>query len=159
MNWTPADSLCFRLHDAARLLRKRFEQNARDLGLTRSQWQTLAYLARHEGISQSALAELIDIEPITLGRIVDRLEGQGLVERRPHQRDRRIWLLFLRDAARPLLAAMGPIAQATRQEALAGLGEADRETLLRVLEAMRANLTEASAVAPRVVTRRSRDLA
>lgn len=135
-------TFCFLLHDAARLMRKRFEQNARDLGLTRAQWQALAYLARNEGVSQCALAEMLDLEPITLGRIVDRLEAQGLVERRPHARDRRVWLLFLREAATPLLEAMAPISEATRLEALAGVDEADRAALMRVLEAARGNLIE-----------------
>src|SRR6476620_12556123 len=69
-----APTLGFLLHEAARLLRTRFEQNARGSGLTRSQWQVLAYLAQNEGINQARLAELIEIEPITLGRIADRLE-------------------------------------------------------------------------------------
>ena len=96
-----APTLGFLLHDVARLLRKRFEQRARDLGLTRSQWQTLAYLNRNEGIHQSGLADILEIEPITLVRILDRLEERGLVERRRHPTDRRIWLLYLKDAARP----------------------------------------------------------
>ena len=145
----PSNTLCFLLHDAARLLRKRFEQKARDFGLTRSQWQALAYLSRNEGVSQGALAEMIDIEPITLGRIVDRLETQGLVERRPHKSDRRVWQLYLRDAARPLLEAMGPLGEETRQEAFAGVSDADRQALMRALEAMRANLINASAAPAR----------
>ena len=71
-------TLGFLLHEVARLLKRRFEQNARGSGLTRSQWQVLAYLAQNEGIHQSGLAELLEIEPITLGRIVDKLEAQGL---------------------------------------------------------------------------------
>jgi MarR family transcriptional regulator, transcriptional regulator for hemolysin len=79
----PDRNLGFILHDAARLLRKRFEQKARGLGLTRSQWQVLAHLARHEGIHQGALAEILELEPITLVRILDRLQAAGLIERRP----------------------------------------------------------------------------
>src|ERR1700759_988550 len=67
-----APTLGFLLHEVARLLRKRFEQNARDSGLTRSQWQVLAYLANNDGINQSGLADLLEIEPITLGRIIDK---------------------------------------------------------------------------------------
>lgn len=145
----PPNTFCFLLHDAARLMRKRFEQHARDLGLTRAQWQTLAYLARNEGVSQCGLAEMLEVEPITLGRTIDRLEAQGLVERRPHERDRRVWLLFLREAARPLLDVMAPISEATRVEALAGVSEADREALMRVLEAARANLIDASCAQKR----------
>src|SRR3981189_2401419 len=79
-----APTLGFLLHDVARLLRKRFEQNARGSGLTRSQWQVLAYLAQNEGINQSGLADLLEIEPITLGRIVDKLQTLGLIEHHPH---------------------------------------------------------------------------
>lgn len=138
----PPTTFCFLLHDAARLMRKRFEQNARELGLTRAQWQALAYLARNEGANQCALAEMLDVEPITLGRTVDRLEALDLVERRPHETDRRVWRLFLREAALPLLDQMAPVSEATRQEALAGVSEADTATLMRVLETTRANLLE-----------------
>ena len=88
-------NLGFLLHDVARLMRKRFEQNARDLGLTRSQCQVLAHLARNDGIHQGTLAELLEVEPITLTRIVDRLEEAGLVERQLHRSDRRVRLLRL----------------------------------------------------------------
>src|SRR5258705_415395 len=94
INWSPgvesnAPTLGFLLHEVARLLRRRFEQNARGSGLTRSQWQVLAYLALNEGINQSGLADLLEIEPITLGRIVDKLQILGLIERRPDPSDRR----------------------------------------------------------------------
>src|SRR3954470_3982627 len=118
-------TLGFLLHDVARFLRKRFEQHARGLGLTRSQWQVLAFLAPNEGIHQGGLAEILEIEPITLVRILDKLESRGLIERRQHPTDRRIWQLYLRDAARPLIAEMKTIGEATRAEALAGLAEAD----------------------------------
>src|ERR1700730_1751783 len=95
-----APTLGFLLHEVARLLRKRFEQNARCSGLTRSQWQVLAYLANNEGINQSGLADLLEIEPITLGRIIDKLQTRALIERRPHPSDRRVWLLPLTPAAR-----------------------------------------------------------
>src|SRR3982074_2360874 len=90
-----APTLGFLLHDVARLLRRRFEQNARGPGLTRSQWQVLAYLALNEGINQSGLADLLEIEPITLGRIVDKLETLGLIERHPDPSDRRGGVFFL----------------------------------------------------------------
>src|SRR5260370_6900584 len=77
-------TLGFLLHEVARLLRRRFEQNARDSGLTRSQWQVLAYLANNEGINQSGLADLLEIEPITLGRIIHKLQMPGLIDRPPH---------------------------------------------------------------------------
>jgi DNA-binding MarR family transcriptional regulator len=136
-------TLGFLINDAARLLRKRFEQNAREFGLTRAQWQVLAYLARNEGIQQSALADILDVEPITLGRILDRLETASLVERRNHPTDRRVWQLFLRPAANELIASMQEIGEATRAEALADVSEADAEALTRALTQMRANLVAA----------------
>ena len=139
-----ADStLDFLLHDVARLLKKRFEQNSRGSGLTRSQRQVLTYLAQNEGINQARLAELIEIEPITLGRLVDKLETLGLIERYPHPTDRRTWLLHLMPAARSRLQQAGEYGDVTRREALAGVSEADRQCLLKTLDAMKANLIEA----------------
>lgn len=139
----PPPTVGFLLHDVARLLRKRFEQNARDTGLTRSQWQVLAYLDRNAGIQQGALAELIDVEPITIGRIVDKLQGCGLVERRPHPTDRRIWQLHLTEKAGPMLAEMREFGEVTRAEAFGDIPEAERERLLDLLETMKTNLVAA----------------
>lgn len=136
-------TLGFLLHDVARLLRKRFEQRARDLGLTRSQWQALAYLSQNEGIHQGGLADILEIEPITLVRILDKLEAHGLVERRQHAADRRIWLLFLTPAAHPILAQMRGIGDVTRGEALTGISDQDRTQLLNTLTIMKSNLLEA----------------
>src|SRR5580700_10742389 len=136
-------TLAFLLHDVARLLKKRLEQNSHGSGLTRSQWQILVYLAQNEGINQKGLAELLDVEPITLGRIVDKLETLGLIERHPHPSDRRIWLLHLTAAARPKLTQLRQLGDVTRSEALAGLSEADWERLSNTLQILKANLTEA----------------
>jgi MarR family transcriptional regulator, transcriptional regulator for hemolysin len=134
-------TLAFLLHDVARLLKKRLEQNSR--GLTRSQWQILAYLAQNEGINQKGLAELLEIEPITLGRIADKLEALGLIERHPHPTDRRTWLLHLMPAARSRLEQAGEYGDVTHREALAGVSEADRQHLLKTLQALKENLTQA----------------
>ncbi|MBV8190313.1 MAG: MarR family transcriptional regulator [Alphaproteobacteria bacterium] len=136
----PSQNLGFLLHDVARLMRKRFEQNARELRLTRSQCQVLAHLARHEGIPQSGLAEILEVEPITLTRILDRLEAGGLVERRPHATDRRIRQLYLTAEARPLLADIFAIGADTRGEALDGVPEIERDLLFQTLTTMKANL-------------------
>lgn len=136
----PERNLGFLLHDVARLMRKRFEQNARDLGLTRSQCQVLAHLARNEGIQQSGLADILEVEPITLTRILDRLEDAGLVERRNHPTDRRIRLLHLTKKAHPLLGEIFAIGAATRGEALEGVAEGERERLFAILLAMKTNL-------------------
>jgi DNA-binding MarR family transcriptional regulator len=136
----PSQNLGFLLHDVARLMRRRFEQNARELHLTRSQCQVLAHLARHEGIPQSGLAEILEVEPITLTRILDRLEAGGLVERRPHPTDRRIRRLYLTAEAHPLLGDIFTIGAATRGEALDRVPEAERELLFETLTRMKANL-------------------
>jgi len=136
-------TLGFLLHDVARLLRKRFEQRAKSLGLTRSQWQTLAYLSKCEGIHQGGLAEILEIEPISLVRIIDKLEERGLIERRRHPTDRRVWLLHLRAAALPLLEDIRRIGDATRAEALQGADNDDLAKLLKVLTLMKSNLLDA----------------
>ncbi len=136
----PERNLGFLLHDVARLMRKRFEQNARGLGLTRSQFQVLAHLARNEGIQQSGLADILEVEPITLTRLLDRLEEAGLVERRAHATDRRIRQLFLTGKAHPLLADIFAIGAATRAEALEGVADAERDQLFKLLSRMKSNL-------------------
>jgi DNA-binding MarR family transcriptional regulator len=141
MNNTP--TLGFIVHDVARFLRKRFEQRAKGLGLTRSQWQALVYLNVNEGIHQGGLAEIMEIEAITLVRILDKLEERGWIERRQHPTDRRIWLLYLRDEVRPLIAEMRAIGDATRAEALAGISEDQRHLLLELLTLMKTNLIDA----------------
>ena len=132
--------LGFLLHDVARLMRKRFEQNARDLGLTRSQGQVLVHLANNEGIHQGALAEKLDVEPITLTRILDRLEEAGLIERLLYRQDRRVRLLRLTQAAHPLLDDIMAIGSATRGQALDSVSEEDRDRLFDILSRMKSNL-------------------
>jgi MarR family transcriptional regulator for hemolysin len=138
-------NLGFLLHDVARLMRKRFEQNARELGLTRSQCSVLAHLARHEGIQQGTLAEILEVEPITLTRLVDRLEQMGLVERQSHPTDRRIRLLRLTEAARPKLDDIFAVGAVTRGEAMEGVSEEDLERLFDTLSHMKANLIAKSS--------------
>jgi MarR family transcriptional regulator, transcriptional regulator for hemolysin len=135
-----APTLGFLLHDVARLLRKRFEQNARGSGLTRSQWQVLAYLAQNEGINQSGLADLLEIEPITLGRILDKLQTLALIERHPHPSDRRVWLLHLTPDARSKLTQLRRLGDVTRGEALTGVSDVETERLLKTLQALKTNL-------------------
>ena len=100
-------------------------------------------LAQNEGINQARLAELLEIEPITLGRIIDRLETLRLIKRNPHPTDRRRWLLHLMPAARPKLEQVRELGEVISSEALAGVPEDDRQRLLKMLQALKANLTEA----------------
>src|SRR5262245_20281690 len=120
---TGKDTIGFLLHDAARLMRRDFERRARPLGLTRAQWQTLFHLHRNEGCNQATLAEVLEVEPITLARLIDRLEASGLAERRPDPTDRRARLLFLGARAHPLLDELKTLGAQTREIALAGISE------------------------------------
>jgi MarR family transcriptional regulator, transcriptional regulator for hemolysin len=138
---TGKDTIGFLLNDAARLMRKDFERRARSLGLTRAQWQTLFHLARNEGCNQATLADLLEVEPITLARTIDRLELSGLVERRPDPNDRRARLLFLGERAHPLLEELRALGAETREIALAGISDDERTLLMTLLTKMRANLT------------------
>ena len=95
--------LLFLLHDVARLVRIDADKRARSQGMTRAQWGILIWLDRQPGISQKELSELLEVEPITVARLIDRLESRGLVERRPDPRDRRIWRLHLRPPAHAAL--------------------------------------------------------
>jgi MarR family transcriptional regulator, transcriptional regulator for hemolysin len=135
-------SFGFLLHDIARLVRKRYEQRARPLGLTRAQWQVLAHLQRHEGINQSGLAELLEIEPITIARLLDRMEEAGLVDRRADPADRRARRLFLTERATPMLERGRALGDEVRAEAFAGLGPTERESLIDMLLRVRGNLSE-----------------
>ena len=145
MPYDPERSFGFLLHDIARLMRKRFDQRARALGLSRSQWQVLAHLSRHEGINQSGLAEILEIENITLGRLIDRMEEAGWVERRSDPRDRRARLLYTTAKVAPMMERMHALAEETREEALAGLPPAERDAMMDQLTRVRANLSERGA--------------
>jgi DNA-binding MarR family transcriptional regulator len=138
---TGKDTIGFLLNDAARLMRKDFERRTRPLGLTRAQWHTLFHLARNEGCNQATLADLLDVEPITIARTIDRLELSGLVERRADPSDRRARLLFLGKRAHPLLEQLRALGAETREIALAGIDEDERTLLMTLLTKMRANLS------------------
>ena len=143
MLWNRPDPVFgFLVHDISRMLRKRFDRRARDIGLTKSQWIVLAHLARHEGIHQGGLADVLELEPATLGRHLDRLEDTGWIERRPDPADRRTWRLHLTEKAAPVLERMGDLVEVTTQEALMGLDAEERERLQASLLTIRANLTD-----------------
>lgn len=136
-------SIGFLLYDTARLMRRDFDRRAKVLGLTRAQWSVLAHLARNEGSNQAAIADVLDVEPITLVRLLDRLEESAWIERRVDPKDRRARLIYLTAKARPILAEMQILGGETRDLMLAGLTESERETLYRQLTRMRANLANA----------------
>jgi DNA-binding MarR family transcriptional regulator len=142
MAYDPERSFGFLLHDIARLMRKKFDQRARSLGLSRAQWQLLVHLSRHEGINQSGLAEILEIESITVGRLVDRMAEAGWVERRADPDDRRARLLFTTEKVAPVMERMRELAEATRNEALAGLSPTQRDALTDTLIQVRGNLSQ-----------------
>lgn len=135
------DSLAALLADTARHMRRSFDARARQIGVTRPQWRVLSVLRRFEGINQGGLADVLEVEPITVCRMVDRLQEAGLVERRPDPADRRSWLLYLTPQAQILIAQLRPLAEEMLDEALDGISETDRQILTHSLDQMRRNLT------------------
>lgn len=135
-----SDGIGFLLSDVARLLRRRFDERARAIGITRAQWRTLTVLSRNEGANQGALADILEVEPITLCRMIDRLAEAGHVERRRDPGDRRAWNIYLTDRSRPLLDQLRTLADAVVGEALEGLDAATTALLTRSLDRIRANL-------------------
>jgi len=142
---THEPSLGAALQEVARLFRRRFAERARAeaLPFNRNQCQVLANLARHEGVTQAALAQLLDLEPITLVHLIDGLEAAAMVVRRINPRDRRCWMLYLTPAAAPVLEQIRRVGQAVREEALAGVPVARRDALLADLLRLKENLSRA----------------
>ena len=137
--------ILFSISDVARLLRTYADYKARHQGMTRAQWAVLLRLERREGLKQSDLAEDLDIQPITLTRLVDRLCTNGLIERRPDPNDRRAKRLYLTAAARPLLDHVSRQVEDLADTVLAGLDPAARDTLVTQLGRARDNLRQAIA--------------
>ena len=128
------------LHDVARMQRTRFDQWARNYGMTRAQGIILTRLERQPGLSQNEMAALCEVEPITIGRLVDRLEARGFIERRADPSDRRIRRLHLLPAAGPILAAIQGYKVALEQYVTDGLDQSVQETLIDALVHMKTQL-------------------
>ena len=137
----PDRDLLLELYDVARLMRTRFDQWARTYGMTRAQGVILARLARQPGLSQNEMAAICEVEPISVGRLVDRLEARGLLERRADPGDRRIRRLHLLPASEPILAAIGDYKVSLQRDLTAGLTPEAIETTLDVLTHMKLKLT------------------
>lgn len=137
----PADSLGFLLADISRLMRRAYSQHLDANQLTLAQGRVLVYLSRHQGLRQVELAELLEIQPITLTRQLEILTTQGLIERRPDARDKRAYQWYLTPAATPQLAAISDSAERIKQQALAGLSEQQAEQLTTSLRQVRDNLS------------------
>lgn len=130
----------FILKDVQRLWVRMFEQRLPQLGMTFTQCKVLVFLSRNEGTTQAKLAEASDTEPMTLVRVLDRMQRDGLIERRPDPADRRAHRLHLKPASSPILAEILRIGEKARSEALAGLSSDEREQMMTMLEHVRANL-------------------
>ena len=140
MTQNDKNQIFYAMHAATQLVRTHFDRRAVRLGLTRAQWRALKSIERREGLSQSELAEMLEMEPIPVGRVIDRLEKSGFVERRADPADRRRWRLYLLPNARAVLEEMEVIVAGLRKDALRGVADADVDALLRVVAQMKDNL-------------------
>lgn len=140
--------LGFLIRDVSRLSARNFERHAVELGLTHAQCRALCYVQRYEGASQARLAECSDTDPMTLGRVLQRLEAEGYIARRPHPNDGRARCLVLRPKAQPVLERIWQLADAAQADALAGLSTAERTQLVLLLSRLRGNLEAAVCGAP-----------
>ena len=131
----------FILNDVARLLRTAFDRRVKSLGLTRSQWWVLNHLFRNDGVTQSELADILEVEKATLGRLLDRLEAKGWVRRESHAGDRRAKRVFLTEEIEPALKTMRAAAADLRRDALVGLSVEDQTRFVDALLAVKANLS------------------
>lgn len=135
------ENFAFEVVETARLIRREANKRAAVFGATKAQWRVLARLLRTgDGVRQIALAEALDVEPITLCRMIDRLEEAGFVERRRDGQDRRAWRIHLTPAAAPVLAKLETMGIGLNADMLTGISDADRGAALRVLSRIRDNL-------------------
>src|SRR5262249_43203266 len=131
----------FLLKEASRRYVLRFEAHARAISLTLAQCKALVRLEKNQGVSQARLAELAEVDAMTMVRILDRMEADGLLERRPDPAARRARCLYLTPKAKPFLDEIWRLSDATRAETFEGISKADRETFMDVLERLHENLT------------------
>jgi len=130
----------FLLNDVARLMRTAYDRRIRKLGLTRAQWWVLTHLYRSNGVTQTELAETLEIEKPTLGRLLDRLQAKGWVRREHDASDRRVWRVHLTEEVEPALRTMRKIAAELRRDALTGISAAERERFVDTLLSIKENL-------------------
>lgn len=136
----PNRSVGFLISDVSRLMRRVYDRRVEPLGLTRSQWRVLVHLYRREGVSQTELAAILEIEKPTLGRLVDKLEEKGWVERRIDERDQRARRLVITDAVRPMIERMKVFAESVNVDSMAGLDAEQEHRFIEILLAVKSNL-------------------
>ena len=135
----------FTIMDVARLLKTYADQRARQFGISRAQWAVLVRIGRNEGLKQTELADILDLQPISLTRLLDRLAENGLIERRADPNDRRANRLYLKPAAKPLLDQLAHIGDDMMETVLDGISAASIERMLKELGAVKDNLRSAIA--------------
>jgi DNA-binding MarR family transcriptional regulator len=132
----------FLIHDVSRLRRSAFDRCLKPLNVTRSQWWVLAYLARKDGMTQSQLAEELDLGKVAIGGLIDRLEKSGLVRREADTTDRRVNRVFLQPRSKRLIARMRRVSHQMNAVILKGLNPDDLETFANALQVMKRNLLD-----------------
>lgn len=134
--------LGFLIHDVSRLRRSAFDRCLKPLNVTRSQWWVLAYLSREDGMTQSQLAEELDLGKVAIGGLIDRLEKSDLIRREADATDRRVNRVFLQPQSKQLIAKMRKVSHQMNELILKGIGEAELEASATTLDAMKRNLLE-----------------
>ena len=134
--------LGFLIHDVSRLRRSAFDRCLKPLNVTRSQWWVLAYLSREDGMTQSQLAEELDLGKVAVGGLIDRLEKSGLLRRDADASDRRVNRVFLEPKSKQLIARMRKVSHSLNQKILAGLPDEKLEGTAVTLDLMKRNLLD-----------------
>ena len=133
--------IAWELGETSRMLRRQFNRHAASVGATSAQWRAMFWLSRQPGMKQVELAEKLDVEPITAGRTIDRLEEAGLVERQRDPVDRRVWRLYLTDKAEPMIGQLKIVAEQVLAGALAGIDKAEIAAMRGTLAKIRENVS------------------
>jgi MarR family transcriptional regulator for hemolysin len=153
----PKSAFGYTVGDITRLLRRVFDRRAASLGLTRAQWRALSRIQRCQGVTQADLAEQLELQPIAIGRVIDRLVQAGFVERRADPDDRRCWRLHLSDRSTEVMGKMRRIAADLREDVLAGIDDEELARLMRSLNTIKATLCELDKeVRPRAPARKNK---
>ncbi|MBI1363729.1 MAG: MarR family transcriptional regulator [Proteobacteria bacterium] len=142
----PNQSLGFIMNDVTRMIRREFDRRAQEIGLTRAQWTVLANLLFRQGLRQNELADILEVQPITLARLLDKLEADGWVERRPDPTDRRAKQLFLTEKVNPVITRMRDIGKGVIAKATDGMPQSEQDQLKAWLLQMRANMCNKSVL-------------
>ena len=140
MEKTEDISFGYLLNDVTLLFRKHFDRRAVKFGLTRAQWRATKMVYHREGLRQNELAEYLEMEPIAVGRVIDRLQAAGFVERRPDPADRRAWRLYSTEQAHGVIDDMELIARGLRRDATDGIRRVEMEQMMDVLNRIKENL-------------------